>query len=902
MINADKNLIIANGEDKTLQIEQWTYDKGKYFITYRGGKTYTYNYANVEIDKNPKNLDISNVMISCDGRVFYKVKKVIQFSKYTRIYFQNGSTKTYLNKKLVFTKSILAEKNANNCFHYFKEIAKHVGLKTEECGNILENSYEKIRFIREDSVLASYFLGKAKEYNNLKNDKIMYPFGFNASQKTAVENAMNNQMSIIEGPPGTGKTQTILNIIANAIMSGKSIAVVSSNNEATKNVLEKLNKNKVGFIAAYLGNGKNKKEFIDLQKTQLPEMVDWNINNEEYNRAHLKLVQLSNGLDLMLQSNNKLSGMKQELEAIELEYGHFEEYYNDIVPENLKIKIKNKLKSGDILNLWIKLDKGNKKISFFRKILYFFIYGIRNKRFYAADKNVRIAVCQDLFYKFKIRELEKEISSLECKLKDYDFTKHMGEYSSISMKVFKAKLYEKYKKENQRRQYNMEDLWKKSNEFIKDYPVVLSTTYSLRSSLSSAFTYDYVIVDEASQVDLATGVLALSCAKNAVVVGDLKQLPNVIDDKTKKETNEIFKNYNISDKYNYSKHSLLSSVSEVYNGVSRVMLREHYRCNPQIIGFCNQKFYDNQLLILSEEQLDKNPLVVYKTVAGNHSRNRTNIRQIDVILKEVIPNEKIDINNDSVGVVTPYRNQTEQLKKAFSTTKVKADTVDKFQGQEKDVIILSTVDDEITDFADDPNRLNVAVSRAINQLIVVTDGNESKRNTNIGDLIGYIKYNNFEVIESRVYSIFDYLYKGYEEKRKLYLTKTKQISKYESENLMYTLIINVLKENFNEYDVAVHVPLRMIIRDLKKLSQEEIEYLLNKNTHVDFLIYSKILHQPLLIVEVDGYEFHKKGTDQYIRDQKKNSILEKNNLKYIRLVTNGSGEKEKLIDKLEGCS
>ena len=82
-------------------------------------------------------------------------------------------------------------------------------------------------------------------------------------------------------------------------------------------------------------------------------------------------------------------------------------------------------------------------------------------------------------------------------------------------------------------------MWKNSEDFIKDYPVVLSTTYSLRASLSSSFVYDYVIVDEASQVDLATGALALSCAKKTVIVGDLKQLPNVVNDEQKKITDKV---------------------------------------------------------------------------------------------------------------------------------------------------------------------------------------------------------------------------------------------------------------------------------------------------------------------------------------------------------------------------
>ena len=58
--------------------------------------------------------------------------------------------------------------------------------------------------------------------------------------------------------------------------------------------------------------------------------------------------------------------------------------------------------------------------------------------------------------------------------------------------------------------------------------MVLSTTYSVKGTLSIDHIYDYLIVEDASQVDLATGVLTFSCARNTVIVGDLKQLPNVL--------------------------------------------------------------------------------------------------------------------------------------------------------------------------------------------------------------------------------------------------------------------------------------------------------------------------------------------------------------------------------------
>lgn len=64
--------------------------------------------------------------------------------------------------------------------------------------------------------------------------------------------------------------------------------------------------------------------------------------------------------------------------------------------------------------------------------------------------------------------------------------------------------------------------------------------------------YDYLIIDEASQVDVATGALALSCARNVVIVGDTKQLPNIVGRKIKLKAEEIFDRFNISEGYQYT--------------------------------------------------------------------------------------------------------------------------------------------------------------------------------------------------------------------------------------------------------------------------------------------------------------------------------------------------------------
>ena len=94
-----------------------------------------------------------------------------------------------------------------------------------------------------------------------------------------------------------------------------------------------------------------------------------------------------------------------------------------------------------------------------------------------------------------------------------------------------------------------------AEELVNQYPVVLSTTFSARTAVPD-MVYDYLIMDEASQVSIETGALALTCAKNAVIVGDTLQLPNVVTDEDKLKLDSIFKEYKVMEGYNcsYAKH------------------------------------------------------------------------------------------------------------------------------------------------------------------------------------------------------------------------------------------------------------------------------------------------------------------------------------------------------------
>jgi len=201
---------------------------------------------------------------------------------------------------------------------------------------------------------------------------------------------------------------------------------------------------------------------------------------------------------------------------------------------------------------------------------------------------------------------------------------------------------------------------------------------------------------------------------------------------------------------------------------------------------------------------------------------------------------------------------------------------------------------------DNANLLNVAISRAENKLIiVVSDNEELLTNSNIGDLIRYIEYNNLEIINSNIYSIFDLLYSSYSEKLLEFLKKHKKVSKYNSENLMNALIEKVLEgEQFKSLSKVLHYPLNMLIRDTSKLDEKEFKYATNPLTHTDFFIFRKIDKAPVLVVEVDGYAFHANNLKQLERDRMKDGILRKYNIPILRLATNGSGEEEILKEKL----
>jgi len=916
-MNIYKNLILIKSkktnklEDKTADISYINYVGNQVEITFlKSDKTYNYNSSNVRVFREPNKVNLSQGIVLVSGFPIRSSSIVLDFGEYIKVIDGNNVTEVYHKSVVTYQKSCLNSEQPKAVFDYFKKLSSYVSV-TEDGRMVLRNQYDKIITIRDDSVLATYLLGSNIKKSNNKFTPI-FPFGVNLSQEKAVKCALENSISVIEGPPGTGKTQTILNIISNIVSKGETVGVVSGNNSATSNVQEKLVKNGYGFITALLGNADKKKDFFENNKSNVPEMASWAVEAEQMQKLSEQLRNISKELDELLQVQNKIARLKENLSKLEIEQSYFENTFKDLYESILKFSFYKNWSTDLILDFIIYfedivLKDRNGKLPV--KAFLFIKYGIYKFKYVNENQTIIVVSLKRDYYNKAIDEIKSEIFSMERKLENKNYKKLMEEYTKISATLFKAKLFKKYSK-RARGNYTIKSFKYNFKNFIEDYPVILSTTHSIMTSISENYLFDYIIIDEASQVDLVTASLALACCKNVVIVGDVKQLPQIVVPEIKKISDKIFYESNIGEAYDFSKYSIIASLIKLYkDGLPRTLLSEHYRCHPKIIGFCNEKFYNNELVIMTEEKPNDIPLKIYKTVPGNHARRDNfdkekgwfNLRQIEVIKDEVI-----DQNKDSreIGIICPYRRQVTEVNGYLGKSEIEVDTVHKFQGREKHTIIFTTVVNSINSFVDDANLINVAVSRAVKELIIITSSKLFKQHgTNIGDLIRYIEYNSLSeaIIESQKVSVFDLLYSEYSDKLIKVMESSKNISEHKSEVLMYRIIEEVLEiPKFSSFKCAIHVPLNSIIKNINSLSDEEKSFVQNPWTHVDFLIYNKLDKEPSLVVEVDGYAFHANNEKQKHRDNMKDKILNGVNIPILRIATNESGEKERLINMLDG--
>ena len=885
-----KPIIFLKGELRD-DIKSFGLDEntGQYYVRFKKGDNYLhYKPENVDEAQFVRQMEPPlRVIRKSDGYVFSKTVGVRVFEgkehKAYRVVFESGTTKNYAADYLEIEEHIDDERSIN-VWEYLNEIAKYNRIPVDDDNTIsLADKYAKMEFVTKGSLLEAYL--NVHTYHNKAGaaSTPIFPFGCNRSQYKAVRNALENKISIIQGPPGTGKTQTILNILANLLLEGKTMEIVSNNNSAVENVREKLEASGLGFICAQLGRASNKEAFIEAQDGLTPKMESWELADAK--QVKREAIALSKELQDLYECQEQLAVCSDQLAEYKLQSERFPTKVAARKQWPVKLLKKYSFLTGR------EMDRKHHLSWWTRIRLRFHKLPASND----APDQLRY-----LFVDTKIKELERCCKEYRSKLKDVDAKNER--LRDLSMLVLKNHLFKRYGSSEKRPLFLQDDLFFKTRDFLKEYPVVLSTTFSATSNVNPIHKYDYLIMDEASQVDIAAGALALSCAKNAVIVGDLKQLPNVVDSHTEEIVSAVFAKYGIDEAYRYSTNSFLSSLCRLYPQIPQTLLREHYRCDPLIIGFCSKQFYNGELIPMKKGETVFAPICVVRTVKGNHARGTVNYRQVDTITQEILP--VLEERFSDIGIITPYNEQVKALRNELKKTgrDYVAATVHKFQGREDDAIVLSTVDNQIREFTDDPHLLNVAVSRAKKQFTLVVSADEQP-DSNIRDLIDYIEYYQGNSVQSGISSIYDLLYRDYTQELLNFYKTHQKVSEYDSENLTYWAIRETLQENgFDHLDILMHYPLRHLVTTASVLTQEQRAYASRSWTHLDFLVYDTVSHKAKLAIEVDGTQFHRRNSDQGQRDLIKDSILQALSLPLLRLSTNGSQEKEKITQALLGVN
>lgn len=295
--------------------------------------------------------------------------------------------------------------------------------------------------------------------------------------------------------------------------------------------------------------------------------------------------------------------------------------------------------------------------------------------------------------------------------------------------------------------------------YLDNIPVIAGTTYSIDSFILSEKVFDTVLVDESSQITEPAILLAISKGRRFVLFGDHKQLPPIVNTDKLSECGFSENDAGLKSLDQSLFERLISLNTEwgrASKGISEAvaMLDIQYRMNSTIVDFPNKQFYKG-ILKTDTGNSERKHFIDLKRVSKDYTEylhpsksllfintrsqivskeNRAEAKLVKNIVTELL---KASIPPAEIGIITPYKAQCSlirrliediKLKSVVNTKDIIADTVERYQGGHKEIIIVSfTVSDNnmMTFLAEDNpdkdlnRKLNVAMTRARSKLILI---------------------------------------------------------------------------------------------------------------------------------------------------------------------------------------
>lgn len=775
--------------------------------------------------------------------------------------------------------------------------------------------------IYENTALGQWVKGDVSRKEKERNVPLLEVLPLNSEQRQAIQNSLENSLTIITGPPGTGKSQVVTNLLINAAWQGKKVLFTSKNNKAVDVVETRVNNLGNRPILLRMGSGQYHAKLAEylmgllISTSSKHDQEEFDLDKQRYKKLEEKFIQLANEEIELIRLRNETDELDQSIEKIRTDVSpKVFEYLRGINTKHLHDVFSNLER---VINRADKESQG-----FFTKLFWNFT---KQKRYEELQKE--IDTLNPIIAKLELsvptqhfKEIQDWIMFSKTLQNYLYFAQTIKEFFATLKALQNTKSLEKISKEKielmDEMAKNADNLWKgwlrlqparlsrEDRNLLSNYNALLKMVidagsdlyaklgkkiYSEYSNLSKkvahllpawAITslsargripfdpgyFDIVVFDEASQCDIASALPLLYRAKQAVIIGDPKQLRH-ISGLQKGQDQQLLEKYDLIPNYAqwaYSYNSLFDLASGLVSKNDIINLRDHHRSHSEIIEFSNQEFYEGNLRVatnydrLNLLDSEKNG-IRWVNVIGSVKRPSTGGAVNEIEARAVVDEiKKLIMGRDykgTIGAVTPFRAQANLIRKIVSDdSKLQSqllnhdflvDTVHTFQGDERDVMLFSPVisknmpNGALAFMKNNGNLFNVAITRARAMLLVVGDQGATVK-CKVSYLENFVRYTQ------------------------------------ELENITKEKIIHSAQDLGKEYPTVTH-PERvsewehLLYRALYKAGIKAIpQYQVEKYT-LDFALFDG---ERRLDIEVDGERYHKNWTGELCRrDQIRNQRL-----------------------------
>ena len=575
------------------------------------------------------------------------------------------------------------------------------------------------------------------------------PLSCNQSQEQTLERLRREPLTVVTGPPGTGKTQLVVNAVTNAWLDGHTVLVTSTNNGAVDVAVDRAGREVSSGLLIRTGNRQMREQVPDRITTAVTQAATHSGNQAEA-RARLKrvaterirLLQKLAGLDEL--DEKLLRGLKEQSELVASAKEAARTLWNRASPPELHTgsqEIERRAKR--LLRTWLFKRFRTRRL---RRRLGCLESAPMEQLVAWAELDQRVT---ELSSKLEIgrnerQQLKSAVSDPSSGLRDAD--EKWADASLCAIRVETASRIAS----GERRLADFGNIPANSDRLKR--AIVNSIPYT-RGWACTALTahsnfplesglFDLVIVDEASQCSLAAMLPLAYRAKRLAIVGDPYQLNPIValSDGLLQDiaTQTGFDNDGLRERGIHHKYgSAYSAFEFAAQPQEPMLLNEHYRCHPHIARWFNKMFYKGELAVLTDvansSQCDR--AIYWLDVDGKAVRpasgswlNKAEAGRTVLELSRVI-----ESGYKSVGVVTPFTAQARHIDKLARESLGKeflddiefvSGTAHRLQGDERDAIIVSAVLSPGMSrsgarwIEKEKNLLNVAVSRARRALVV----------------------------------------------------------------------------------------------------------------------------------------------------------------------------------------